>query len=82
MEPIVHSWSLLDPTQWNQLLRATSDVDARGFGVLTIVVSTDIVHYQGKYIQQMHFRRGNTLYQSGYVWTNSLGALTWEISEI
>ena len=50
MEPKIYYWSKTDPTEWNQLLRATSDIDSRGFGVFTIVVSTDIVYYSGKYI--------------------------------
>jgi hypothetical protein len=82
MPPIVHRWDQRNPTQWNELLRATSDVDVRGFGVLTIVVSADVNYYQGKYIQEMHFRRGNTLYNTGYVWTSSPGPIMWELSEI
>lgn len=30
----------------------------------------------------MHFKKGNTLYNSGYVWSSSPGPIMWELSEI
>lgn len=63
-------------------MRATSNVDARSFGSLTIVVSVDIVEYKGKYIQELHFVKGNTLLNTGYLWSSTAGPLVWELAEI
>ena len=63
-------------------MRATSNVEARGFGVLTITVSTDVTHYKARYIQELHLSKGHSVYNSGYLWSNSAGPLVWELSEV
>jgi hypothetical protein len=82
MEPIIHKWSAMEPTEWNQLLRATSDVSVRGFGVYTVSTSVDVTYYRARYLQEMHFKCGTILTNVGYLWTSSIGPIVFEINEI
>lgn len=50
MEPIIHLWSTYEPTEWNQLLRATSNIATNGFGVLTVSASVDVTYYRARYL--------------------------------
>lgn len=82
MEPIIHRWDPMLPTEWNQLLRATSNVNVKGFGVLTITATVDVNYYRAKFIQQLHFKDGQMIPNIGYVTSSSIGPIVFEMTEI
>ncbi len=50
MEPFVLLWEPSEGnTEWNQLLRATSDIRANGHSVYTVATTVDVNHYRVKY---------------------------------
>lgn len=57
-ESTIHSWDPLNETQWNQLLRATTNVKVNGYSVCTISVSVDVIYYRASYTHEMLFKDG------------------------
>ena len=82
MEPVVHLWSTTQPTEWNQLLRATSDTKVNGFGVYTVSASVDVTYYRARYLQSMHFSNGAIVTNIGYLWSSSIGPIVFELYEM
>ena len=82
MEPIIHSWNTIAPTQWNKLLRATTNFTVLGWGGLNCIVSVDLSHYRALYRQYMYFRDGDILVNIGYLWGNSVSPLIFELFEL
>ena len=82
MEPWVHAWDELAKSEWNQLLRATSDIRCVGHSVYTVSTTVDVSYFRGKYIQEMLFRDGHSVYNIGYLYSSSIGPIVFEINEI
>ena len=81
-EPILHRWDPLKETEWNNLLRATTNFDIKGYSVLTISVSVDVSHYRARYTHEMLFRDGESVFNIGYIYSESIGPMVFELSEI
>ena len=45
-ESTIHNWDPLRETQWNVLLRATTNIKINGYSVCTISVSVDVNYYR------------------------------------
>ena len=83
MEPFVHLWDpVAGNTEWNQLLRATSDIRVNGHSVYTVAVTVDVSHYRAKYVQTMHMRDGSEVINLGYLYSSSIGPMVFELNEI
>jgi len=80
-ESTVHSWDPRNPTQWNQLLRATTNIKVNGYSVCTITISCDVSHYRARYTHEMLFT-SHSVFNSGYIYSSSVGPLVFEVSEI
>lgn len=83
MEPFVHLWDPNDgKTEWNQLLRATSDVRINGHSVYTVATTVDVSHYRAKFAQELYFRDGSKVVNLGYLYSSSIGPIVFELNEI
>lgn len=82
MEPFVVLWDYYKSVEWNQLLRGTSDIRVNGHSVFTISVSTDVTHYRSRYVQEILFRCGTSVFNVGYLHSSSIGPIIFEINEI
>jgi hypothetical protein len=81
-ESTLHSWDPLHETQWNALLRATSNIKINGYSVLTISVTVDVNYYRARYTHEMIFNNGESAVNVGYMYSASVGAIVFEIGEI
>ena len=82
-EPFIHLWDPVDKkTEWNQLLRATTNMKVNGHSVFTISSTVDVTHYRAKYIQTLHFSDGSCVKNLGYLYSSSIGSIVFELNEI
>jgi hypothetical protein len=80
-ESSIHVLDPRNPTQWNQLLRATTNVKVNGYSVCTITISVDVSHYRARYTHEMLFP-AHSVFNSGHIYSSSIGPLVFEIAEI
>jgi hypothetical protein len=81
-ESTIHSWDPLVETQWNVLLRATSNVKINGYSVCTISVSVDVNYYVARYTHEMLFKSGHSVFNVGYIYSSTPGSMVFEVGEI
>jgi uncharacterized protein YraI len=81
-ESTIHNWDPLRETQWNVLLRATTNIKINGYSVCTISVSVDVNYYRARYIHEMIFKNGESVVNIGHMYSASVGPIVFEIGEI
>ena len=81
-ESTLHRWDPLKETEWNALLRATTSIKVNGYSVLTLSVSVDVNYYRARYIQEMLFKNGESVYNIGHIYSASIGPIVFELTEI
>ena len=83
MESFVHLWEPIGGvTEWNQLLRATSDIRILGHSVFTIAATVDVNHYRARYDQLLFFKDGSVCVNLGFLYSSSIGPVVFELNEI
>jgi hypothetical protein len=81
-ESTLHRWDPLKETEWNALLRATTNLKINGYSVMTLVVTVDVNYYRARYSQEMLFKNGESVYNIGHIYSSSIGGIVFELSEI
>jgi len=81
-ESTIHSWNPLVETLWNTLLRATTKIQINGYSVNTLSVSVDVNYYRARYTQELLFSNGESVFNHGHIYSSTVGAIVFELSEI